>query len=72
MYRSRSLVAASLCVLVFAQSDMPARAQQAVVVSAVGETRPLFGDDAGGNADGDDPAIWVDPKDPPRAWSWQP
>jgi 3-phytase len=32
-------------------------------VSAVLETRPSFGDDAGGNADADDPAIWVHPKD---------
>jgi 3-phytase len=36
-------------------------------VTAVLETRPSFGDDAGGNADADDPAIWVDPKDPTRS-----
>jgi 3-phytase len=29
------------------------------------ETPPLFDDDAGGNADGDDPAIWVHPHHPP-------
>ena len=28
------------------------------------ETSPLFDDDAGGNADGDDPAIWVHPQHP--------
>jgi 3-phytase len=27
------------------------------------ETRPSFGDDDGGNADADNPAIWVHPKD---------
>ena len=32
-------------------------------VAAVLETRPSFGDDDGGNADADDPAIWVHPKD---------
>ena len=37
-------------------------------VTAVLETRPSFGDDAGGNADADDPAIWVDPKDPTRSF----
>jgi 3-phytase len=36
-------------------------------VAAVLETRPSFGDDAGGNADADDPAIWVNPKDPSRS-----
>jgi len=36
-------------------------------VTAVLETRPSFGDDAGGNADADDPAIWLDPKDPSRS-----
>jgi 3-phytase len=29
------------------------------------ETPPLFDDEAGGNADGDDPAIWVHPHHPP-------
>jgi 3-phytase len=29
------------------------------------ETPPLFDDEAGGNADGDDPAIWVHPQHPP-------
>ena len=32
-------------------------------VAAVLETRPSFGDDEGGNADADDPAIWVHAKD---------
>jgi 3-phytase len=32
-------------------------------VAAVLETRPSLGDDEGGNADADDPAIWVHPKD---------
>ena len=38
-------------------------------VAAVLETRPSLGDDAGGNADADDPAIWVHPKTPPGASS---
>ena len=33
-------------------------------VEATLETPPLFDDDAGGNADGDDPAIWLHPTEP--------
>jgi 3-phytase len=36
-------------------------------VAAVLETRPSLGDDEGGNADADDPAIWVHPKDATRS-----
>jgi len=36
-------------------------------VTAVAETPSAFDDDAGGNADADDPAIWVDPADGDRS-----
>jgi 3-phytase len=36
-------------------------------VKATVETDPLFDDDAGGNADGDDPSIWVHPRDGARS-----
>ncbi len=36
-------------------------------VTAVRETPPLFDDEAGGDADADDPAIWVDPRRPERS-----
>jgi 3-phytase len=42
----------------------PAAAPAVVEVPAVLETQPEFDDDAGGNADVDDPAIWVHPDDP--------
>ncbi|MEV6598286.1 phytase [Actinoplanes sp. NPDC051346] len=38
-----------------------------VEIPAVLETQPEFDDDAGGNADVDDPAIWVNPDDPARS-----
>ncbi|MGW0712055.1 phytase [Streptomyces sp. NPDC002643] len=36
-------------------------------VTATGETAALHDDEAGGNADADDPAIWRDPADPGRS-----
>ncbi|GLZ36887.1 phytase [Actinokineospora sp. NBRC 105648] len=36
-------------------------------VTATHETPPNFDDDEGGNADADDPAIWVNPDDPGRS-----
>lgn len=52
---------------VFAASPPPvANAAPTATVSAALETRAEFDDDAGGNADADDPAIWVHP-DNPRA-----
>ncbi|MDX3645095.1 phytase [Streptomyces sp. MB09-02B] len=36
-------------------------------VTATSETAALYGDEAGGNADADDPAIWRNPADPDRS-----
>ena len=41
----------------------PAYASGLTEVTAVAETAPNWDDDAGGNANADDPAIWVDPGD---------
>ncbi|MEU8525548.1 MULTISPECIES: phytase [Streptomyces] len=38
-----------------------------VPVTAAVETPAVFDDEAGGNADADDPAVWVDPKNPGRS-----
>ncbi|WP_411149398.1 phytase [Streptomyces sp. A30] len=37
------------------------------VVTAAGETAALYDDEAGGNSDADDPAIWRNPADPGRS-----
>ncbi|WP_435281690.1 phytase [Streptomyces koelreuteriae] len=42
-------------------------APQPVPVSARVETPAVYDDEAGGNADADDPAVWVDPGDPDRS-----
>ncbi|WP_217214294.1 phytase [Streptomyces sp. AC550_RSS872] len=44
-----------------------AAAPQPVSVSARVETPAVYDDEAGGNADADDPAVWVDPRDPGRS-----
>ncbi|KOG18004.1 phytase [Streptomyces viridochromogenes] len=44
-----------------------ASAPQPVSVSARVETPAVHDDEAGGNADADDPALWVDPRDPGRS-----
>jgi 3-phytase len=62
----RLLSTCALACLVVLRWDVVTRAALPSV-TAVLETRPSFGDDAGGNADADDPAIWVDPKDPTRS-----
>ncbi|MEV0951796.1 phytase [Promicromonospora sp. NPDC050249] len=45
--------------------DRPTSATATVTTSV--ETPPLYDDEAGGNASGDDPAIWVHPKDSDRS-----
>ncbi|WP_097867915.1 phytase [Streptomyces sp. rh34] len=45
----------------------PAPASGPVLVSADIETPAVHDDPAGGNADADDPAVWVDPKHPGRS-----
>ncbi|MGI5379867.1 phytase [Streptomyces sp. CA-251387] len=44
-----------------------AAAPQPVAVSARVETPAVYDDEAGGNADADDPAVWVDPHDAGRS-----
>ncbi|MFJ8533963.1 phytase [Streptomyces sp. NPDC093591] len=44
-----------------------AAAPQPVAVSARVETPAVYDDEAGGNADADDPAVWVDPDHPGRS-----
>lgn len=44
-----------------------ASAPQPVSVSARVETPAAYDDEAGGNADADDPAVWVDPRHPGRS-----
>ncbi|MDG9717193.1 phytase [Streptomyces sp. DH24] len=45
----------------------PAAAQQPGSVPARAETPAVHDDEAGGNADADDPAVWVDPGNPARS-----
>jgi 3-phytase len=45
--------------------DRPAPRPATVTTSV--ETPPLYDDEAGGNASGDDPAIWVHPDDSDRS-----
>ncbi|MFE9774823.1 phytase [Streptomyces sp. NPDC005931] len=45
----------------------PAAAQQPVSTAARVETPAVYDDAAGGNADADDPAVWVDPAHPGRS-----
>jgi 3-phytase len=66
---TRPWIAAALAAAVVA-AVLPAHA--AAVATAPGvtpslETPPLFDDDEGGNADADDPAIWVDHRRPARS-----
>jgi 3-phytase len=50
----------SICSVLLVASPSPAATPFARVHATV-ETPPAFDDDAGGNADSDDPAIWVHP-----------
>ncbi|KOU62415.1 hydrolase [Streptomyces sp. MMG1533] len=45
----------------------PAEAAGLPVVTAAAETAALYDDEAGGNSDADDPAIWRNPADPGRS-----
>ncbi|NBE83317.1 phytase [Micromonospora rubida] len=60
----RLLTAASFCltaVVVVASTSTPAAAMAVPTIKAELETPTLFDDTAGGNANADDPAIWVHP-----------
>lgn len=50
-----------------AAADPPVTQPGVTQVHARSETAPVFNDDAGGNADADDPAIWRNPADPDRS-----
>ncbi len=58
-----------LAVGVLVAAAQPAYASQPIVPAQL-ETPPLFDDEAGGNADADDPAIWADRIAPIAALSW--
>jgi 3-phytase len=61
MRRTTALLA--MIALAVTAAPGPARAHPAPrPVTAAAETPPLFDDEAGGDADADDPAIWVNPK----------
>jgi 3-phytase len=56
-----------LVLAVLLVSAQPAPAAGRAPIKARVETPALFDDEAGGNADADDPAIWVDPDRPERS-----
>ncbi|MCB5167731.1 phytase [Streptomyces bambusae] len=53
--------------LLAASLSLPAEAHGIGVVRPKAETLPLFDDEAGGDANADDPAIWRNPADPARS-----
>ncbi|RCG32310.1 hydrolase [Sphaerisporangium album] len=59
--RSRLLAAAAVTVALAGALTLPASARDLPSVDPELETPALYDDEAGGNANGDDPAIWVDP-----------
>ncbi|MGW3557251.1 phytase [Streptomyces sp. NPDC000963] len=56
-----------LCTTLAASLALPAQAAGIDGVLPKAETAPLFDDEAGGNANADDPAIWRDAADPDRS-----
>lgn len=61
------LVAATTAALTVTLGVHPAYASGLTEVTAVAETAPNWDDEAGGNANADDPAIWVDSRHPERS-----
>ncbi|MFC8508879.1 phytase [Streptomyces sp. NPDC057411] len=59
--------ALALCTALAASFALPAQASGIGSVRPKAETAPLFDDEAGGNANADDPAIWRNPADPGRS-----
>ncbi|MGW6504977.1 phytase [Nonomuraea angiospora] len=59
-----SLASTALTIGLLAALVPPATAQSLPTVEPRVETPPLYDDEAGGNANGDDPAIWVHPTSP--------
>ncbi|MEV1176695.1 phytase [Nonomuraea sp. NPDC049784] len=62
-----SLASAVLTIGLFGSLIPPATAQDLPAIEPRVETPPLFDDEAGGNANGDDPAIWVHPASPAQS-----
>ncbi|MFB7512782.1 phytase [Streptomyces sp. NPDC056144] len=56
-----------LCTTLATSLALPAQASGIDSVRPKAETAPLFDDEAGGNANADDPAIWRNPADPGRS-----
>ncbi|MEV4222269.1 phytase [Nonomuraea sp. NPDC049725] len=63
MRPARPLFLAALSVMLTGSLAAPASSQSIPSIDPKIETPALFDDEAGGNANGDDPAIWVDPDD---------
>ncbi|MEU7027960.1 phytase [Streptomyces sp. NPDC046275] len=59
--------AVALCTTLAASFALPAQASGIDSVQPKVETAPLFDDEAGGNANADDPAIWRNAADPNRS-----
>ncbi|MEU2232939.1 phytase [Streptomyces vietnamensis] len=59
--------ALALCTTLATSFALPAQASGIDSVRPKAETAPLFDDEAGGNANADDPAIWRNPADPGRS-----
>ncbi|MFF3429312.1 phytase [Streptomyces sp. NPDC002602] len=62
-----SVVAAALVVLTAAAPQQAQAARPLPSVTPRSETATLYDDEAGGNANADDPAIWRNPADPDRS-----
>ncbi|MEU2655631.1 phytase [Streptomyces sp. NPDC007325] len=62
-----ALAAAFSVVAAVPATPQPAPAAGPVSVTARAETPAVYDDEAGGNADADDPAVWVDPARPGRS-----
>ncbi|MER6363256.1 phytase [Kitasatospora sp. NPDC001527] len=56
-----------LCTALAASVALPAQASSVAGVRPKAETAPLYDDEAGGNANADDPAIWRNAADPGRS-----
>ncbi|MFD9497934.1 phytase [Streptomyces sp. NPDC060035] len=69
MHRSSRLTTAALLgtALITLVPLSPAHARSLPAVGATSETTALYDDEAGGNANADDPAIWRNPADPGRS-----
>ncbi|MFD3513518.1 phytase [Streptomyces sp. NPDC058657] len=62
-----ALSALAVAVLTVTGTSAAAPPPPPVSVTARAETPAVYDDEAGGNADADDPAVWVDPSDPGRS-----